>query len=130
MGRYSSYSRDSDNEIATSRYNSTYSSRYIPSSSSRWTSRTYSDDEDDEATRPRRNYYSREADKSDRTPESERIPTGQNTSETEQRTSNSRSKPSVTVLNEGTIIIRRQGAAETSDEESSESEAEPEPEEE
>ena len=33
-------------------------------------------------------------------------------------------------MNEGTIIIRRQGAAETSDEESSESEAEPEPEEE
>jgi len=148
VSRYSSYSRDSDNEIATSRYNSryssvtsptstrrtysspTYSSRYIPSSSSRWTSRTYSDDEDDEATRPRRNYYSRDADKSNRTPESERIPTGQNTSETEQRTSNSRSKPSVTVLNEGTIIIRRQGAAETSDEESSESEAEPEPEEE
>lgn len=148
VSRYSSYSRDSDNDIATSRYNSryssvtsptstrrtyatpTYSSRYIPSSSSRWASRTYSDDEDEEEVRPRRQYYGRDVDKSNQPAESERLPTNQNTSETEARTSSSRKQPSVTVLNEGTIIIRRQGAAETSDEEEESSESEPEPEEE
>lgn len=148
VSRYSSYSRDSDNDIATSRYNSryssvtsptstrrtyaspTYSSRYIPSSSSRWASRTYSDDEDEEEVRPRRQYYGRDVDKSNQPAESERLPTNQNSSETEPRTSSSRKQPSVTVLNEGTIIIRRQGAAETSDEEEESSESEPEPEEE
>ena len=100
VSRYSSYSRDTDNDTAASRYSSRYSSvtspdssryssvtspdssrystvtsptpshrsystrsytsRYIPSSSSRWTSHTYSDDEDEAPRRYHGRYHDRE----------------------------------------------------------------------
>ena len=49
---------------------------------------------------------------------------GSGTTETEvnTNTANNKTKPKVTVLNEGAIIIRRQGRADTSDEESSDEE--------
>lgn len=144
VSRYSSYSsRDSESDLSSSRFYSpasrynpvtsptsvrrtytspSYTSRYIPSNS-RWTSNVYSDEEEDSYTRRRNAREERLCDDRSRTESN----TDHRNGKEEARPSSR--QPQVTVLNEGAIIIRRQGRVDTSDEESeSEPEAAPEPE--
>jgi len=95
-----------------------YSSRYIPSSYRGHYSSNYSDDEDEDTARRHRRYRDRaEADhKESHSQHHTSDHSGHRESEPEVR--RSKSKPQVTVLNEGAVIIRRQGPAETSDEDS------------
>ena len=142
MSRYSSYSRDADSDLtSSSRYSSqrynpvaspvsvrrtyttpSYSSRYIPGSSSRW-AHTYSDEDDEEYSyRRRRHRESPTVEQSG--PDHERLGDDHGKESDSSSRVNQSKKPNVTVLNEGAVIIRRQGRADTSDEESDE---EPEP---
>jgi len=144
VSRYSSYARDRDldtdlssssSRFSSSRYNPvtsptsvrrtyaatpSYSSRYIPSSTSRWASHAYSDDEDESDYRYRRD-RERFGRREEHTEKDRKDESTNGSMQTEAENNGSRSgksKPQVTVLNEGAIVIRRQGRAETSDEES------------
>jgi len=123
-GRYSSNIVTSPPSVRRSHGYSSYS-RFLPTS--RWTEPEEDENEYNRHNRngQRDNRLERDAERESEQKEDYRNRDG--------RTNTSKNKGNVTVLNEGTIIIRRPGAAETSDEESDSEEEnviapEPEPE--